>query len=129
MKTSMSRRLIHAVLILFMAVAVLISASPQTAQAQETTPIANNTYIIPVPLPKLDEIDLSAARIDLDQSDPEWVNRLTAGLLVKEAKTILETLRRLQDSGVIEHYEVLTDTTAIRVTLAEENNPKRKLEQ
>jgi hypothetical protein len=100
---------------IFLAASLLFSAVPQAAQAQEPAPPAEQAYLIPIPLPDLRTADLPA-RLERAQ-----VASLTEGLLAKEARKILDELRRLKDRGIVSKYEVLPDQPVIRVTLAQEN--------
>lgn len=113
MKTVTNRRLMHAALILFMAIALALSANPQVARAQESEPTENKTYLIPIPLPNLHDAKLPA-NIDQDQAD-----KVAKDLLAREVDKILDELRKLKSRGVVEDYTVLNDSPAVRVTLAE----------
>lgn len=115
MKTATNRRFIHVALILFMATVLAFSTNPQVARAQESEPTENKTYLIPIPLPNLHDAELPAS-IDQDQAD-----KVAKDLMAREVDKILDELRKLKSRGVVEDYTVLSDSPALRVTLAEKD--------
>lgn len=108
----------NALVVIFLAVSMLISTGAQTAQAQEPALPAEQTYLIPIPLPDLGKVDLPA-RLDRDQADS-----VTEGLLAKEAGRILDELRLLKERGLVSDYEIMPDAPVVRVTMTQDRVPE-----
>lgn len=118
MKTKGYQRWGNALAVVFLAASMLITTGGQAAVAQEPSQVAEQAYLLPIPLPDLMTADLP------DRLDRDMVDSVTKGLLAKEADRILEELRLLKDRGLVNDYEIMPDAPVVRVMLAQENAPE-----